>query len=65
MTDISKFDENYKLTGLISLMNPNARNTKKTTTRYFIIQLLKTSDKPKILRASSQKKDMIYMEKQE
>lgn len=47
MTDILKFDENYKPTDLTNLMNPNIRNTKETTTRYFIIQLLKTSDKAK------------------
>ena len=49
--NISKFDENHKLTDQ-KLSKPNPRNMKKMTLKQIIIKLLKTSNKQKILEAA-------------
>ena len=45
------FLKNYKPTDPKNLMKPNTKDMKKTTPRYIVIKLLKTTDKEKILKA--------------
>lgn len=48
---LKKKKKNYKPTDPKSLMKPNTKDMKKTTPRYIVIKLLKTTDKEKILKA--------------
>ena len=54
--NILKFYWNYKLVDLKKLNEPNSKNIKKTTPRYIIIKMLKTSD-DKNLKITRGKKD--------
>lgn len=48
--------ENYKFIDLRSSTNPNTRNIKKTSPRYFIIKLFNNNYKEKNFKSSQRKK---------
>lgn len=63
MTELLKFDENYKPTDLTSSMSPTTGNTKKTPPRHFIMKFLKNSDKANS-NSGQGGNDMLCMEEQ-
>lgn len=58
--NFSKVDKNYKTTAQRTQRTPSTSNIMKTTPKYIIIKLLKTSNLGKILKAAKEKWNFIY-----